>query len=60
MISQYPDEPLNIVYQHWLEVGTKPNLARVSLARKIAAIALTMWKTEEEYDPNKHRKLVSS
>jgi transposase len=60
VISQYPDEPLNIVYQHWLEVGTKPNLARVSLARKIAAIALTMWKTEEEYDPNKHRKLVSS
>jgi len=50
VITQYPDEPLNAAYQRWLAAGTKPNLAKVSLARKIAAIALVMWKTEEEYD----------
>jgi transposase len=59
VITQHPDEPLNAAYQRWLAAGTKPNLAKVSLARKIAAIALTMWKTEEEYDPSKHSKLVS-
>ncbi len=36
--------------------GTKPNLAKVTLARKIAAIVLAIWKTEEEYAPDKHRK----
>jgi hypothetical protein len=53
------DEPLNAAYQRWLAAGSKPNLAKVSLARKIAAIALMMWKTEEEYDSSKHSKTVS-
>ena len=39
--------------------GTKPNLAKVSLARKIAAIVLAMWKAEEVYDPDKYRKPLS-
>jgi len=34
-----------------LAAGTKPNLARVTLARKLAAIVLAMWKSEEVYDP---------
>jgi len=59
VISQLPDEPLHANYQHWLAEGTKPNLAAVSLARKIAAVVLTMWKTEEAYDPNKHHALIS-
>ena len=36
--------------------GTKPNLAKVTIARKLAAIALSMWKSKEKYDPTKHRK----
>ena len=36
--------------------GTKPNLAKLTIARKIAAIALSMWKSKEKYDPTKHRK----
>ena len=59
VIAQHPDEPLNLAYQRWLAAGTKPNLAKVSLARKIAAIALVMWKTEEEYDSSKHNQTVS-
>jgi hypothetical protein len=59
VIAQHPDDPLNLAYQHWLAAGTKPNLAKVSLARKIATIALVMWKTEEEYDSSKHIKTVS-
>ena len=34
-----------------LEAGTKPNLAQLTLARKLAAIVLAMWKTESEYEP---------
>lgn len=33
------------------ESGVKPNLAKVSLARTIAAITLRMWKDEEVYNP---------
>jgi hypothetical protein len=36
--------------------GTKPNLAKLTIARRIAAILLAVWKTGEEYDPKKHRK----
>jgi hypothetical protein len=31
----------------------------VTVARKIAAIVLSMWKTEEVYDPGKYRKPLS-
>jgi hypothetical protein len=36
-------------YQRMLESGTKPNLAKVTLARKVAATVLKMWKTGEVY-----------
>ena len=32
---------------------TKPTLAKLSLARMIAATVLRMWKDEEEYDPGR-------
>ena len=34
----------------WL---AKPTLAKLSLARMIAATVLRMWKDEEEYDPGR-------
>jgi len=40
-------------YERLLEDGTKPNLAKVALARKIAATVLRMWKDEEVYRPDK-------
>ncbi|MBZ5686563.1 MAG: hypothetical protein LAP86_16150 [Acidobacteriia bacterium] len=33
-----------------LDKGMKPEMARLTLARKIAAIALTLWKKEERFD----------
>jgi len=36
-------------YQRLLEAGTKPNLAKLTVARKIAAISLAMWKNKEVY-----------
>lgn len=55
VIAQLAKEPLHEDYERLLKAGTKPNLAKLTLARKIAAIALSMWKSQEEYNP-KHRK----
>ncbi len=40
-------------YQASLAKGIKPTMARVTLARKIAAITLTLWKKGENFDAEK-------
>ncbi len=54
IVIQAPDDPLYHDYQRLTEAGTKPNLAKVTLARKIASTVLALWKKEEPYRP-KHR-----
>jgi transposase len=56
VITQLEEQPLHQEYKRLLDGGTKPNLAKLTLARKIAAIALSMWKSQEKYDSTKHRK----
>lgn len=51
-----PHAPLSLQFQRLLGNGVKPNLAKLTLARRIAAIVLTLWKKNEEYDPTRHRK----
>jgi transposase len=46
-------EECKAYYQRLVEGGTRPALARVSVARKLAAAALTLWQRKEEYDPKK-------
>jgi len=55
VIAQHRATPLGKHYDRMVAAGTKPNLARISLARKLAAIVLAMWKNEEEYDSTRHR-----
>ena len=45
--------PLQEFYQRSLAKGIKPTMVRLTLARKIAAIALTLWKKGEDFDINK-------
>lgn len=47
------DDPLRQFYQNLLARGMEPPMARLTLARKIAAIALTIWKKGEHFDPAK-------
>jgi hypothetical protein len=47
--------PLYDDYLKMLEQGTKPPLAKLTLARKIAATLLAMWKKQEAYKPNIER-----
>jgi transposase len=56
VITQRETEPLRQHYQRLLATGTKPNLAKLTIARKIAAMALSMWKSNKEYDSTKHCK----
>jgi hypothetical protein len=54
IVTQAPDDPLYYDYRRLTEAGTKPNLAKLTLARKVAATVLALWKKEEAYRP-KHR-----
>ena len=45
--------PLHDYYQASLTRGVKDDLARVTLARKIAAVTLRLWKRGELWDPKK-------
>jgi transposase len=47
----YPE--LRAYYDRQLEQGTSAALARVSVARKLASITLTLWQRREDYDPQK-------
>lgn len=54
VISQLPEHPLHQNYRRMLAAGTRPNLAKLTLARRIASAVLAIWKREEEYDSSKH------
>jgi transposase len=42
--------PFHDFYTGLLAKGMRPEMARLTLARKIAAITLTLWKKEERFD----------
>ena len=43
--------PLQDFYAALVEKGMRPSMARLTLARKLAAITLTMWKKGVSFDP---------
>ena len=53
VITQRNKDPIHARYERLLAGGTKPTLAKLSLARMIAATVLRMWKDEQEYDPGR-------
>jgi transposase len=56
VVTRYPAEhPLRRHHARLLQNGMKENLARLTLARKLAAISLAVWKSKEDYDPAKHK-----
>jgi transposase len=56
VITRMTAHPLRQDYERLLAAGTKPNLAKLTLARRIAAVCLAIWKKKEDYDPAKHRE----
>ena len=51
VIGRAEDDPIYRHYLGLLDGGTKPNLAKLTLARQIASIVLAVWRTKEVYDP---------
>lgn len=49
-IERRSDNAFRTAYQRLLVAGTKPNLAKLTIARKIAATILAMWKRNEVYE----------
>jgi transposase len=47
-------------YERLLAAGTKPSLAKLTLARTIAAIVLCMWKKQEAYQPERYRRSIEA
>jgi transposase len=55
-VTQLCKSPLYADYERLLAGGTKPNLAKLTIARKVAAMTWSMWKNKERYDPRRNRK----
>jgi transposase len=53
VIGRAADEPLYRHYERLLEGGTKPNLAKLTIARQIAGITLALLRNGERYDPER-------
>ena len=52
-ITLMPEHPLGQAYQRLL-TKSKPNLARLTIARRLAAAVLAMWKNGEDYEPARY------
>lgn len=52
-VTLMTEHPLGQAYQRLLTT-TNPNLARLTIARRLAAAVLSMWKHGKDYDPLKH------
>jgi hypothetical protein len=50
------NHPLRVDYEQMLLQGRRPNLARLTLARRLAATALALWKKQEVYDYTKRHR----
>jgi transposase len=46
-------DPFSSFYQALLDKGAKPAMARLTVARKIAAVVLKIWKGGERFDPGR-------
>jgi len=49
-----PSHPLHEHFVRLVEAGTNPKLAKLTIARQLAAAVLAMWKQQQDYDPAKH------
>jgi len=51
-------EPCQSWYQARIEKGMRPEMARLSLARRLAAVTLTLWQRQEPFDADKFSTLI--
>ena len=49
-VLKTPQHPLRLAFERSIAAGTKPKLATLTLARRIAGAVLAIWKHNQEYD----------
>jgi transposase len=54
--ASHSSNALGDLYQDLLAKGVKPAMARLTMARKIAAIVLKIWKTGGHFDPKQLKR----
>ncbi len=59
-VAAMPNHPLHADYQRLLRQGTKPNRAKLTIARRLASASLAVWRKQEAYEPNKHKSLIAA
>jgi len=60
VVTQRNEDPIYTRCERLVDGGTRPTLAKLSLARMIAATVLRMWKSGEAYDPGRSRPSTST
>lgn len=53
MTAIHTDEPFKRYYQRLIDSGIREEMARLTVARKLAAITLAIWKKGEKFDPER-------
>lgn len=52
-VTAIEDEPFKKYYTRLIDNKMRPEMAQLTVARKIAAIVLTMWKKGDSFDPER-------
>ena len=52
-------EAIRKIYERMTESGVRAEMARLTIARKLAAVALAIWKSGEAYDETRLSKLAA-
>ena len=52
-------EAFKKIYERLIANGVRAEMARLTIARKLAAVALAIWKSGEAYDETKLSKLAA-
>ena len=58
-IEALKEETFKKMYERLQASGVRAEMARLTIARKLAAVALAIWKSGEEYDETKLSKLAA-
>ena len=52
-------EPMKDYYDAMIGKKIRPEMARLSVARKLAAVVLAVWKSREDFDESKLTKIAA-
>lgn len=58
-VEALKQEAIKAIYRRLTEKGIRPEMALLTVARKLAAVSLAIWKSGEEFDEKKLTKIAA-